>query len=60
MLADYKEWLDEIADDAYSLSRVYDLLDVFVKLSSSVRYSTMIKYELEAVILGAVDSVPEG
>lgn len=59
MLADYKEWLDDAVSDSYSLSRVYDLLDVFVKLNASVRYSTMIKYELEAVILNAVDSVPE-
>lgn len=59
MLADYKQWLDDVVQDQYSLSRVYDLLDLFVKLNSAVRYSTMIKYEIEAVVIKAVDLVPE-
>ena len=51
MLTTYKEYLDEFKNDNYMLDSAYDLLETFVQLSGVVRYSSMVKYELEAVLL---------
>ena len=50
LFAEYVKQLDEYRTDNYSVDQLYKLLDIFVELNVTTRYSAALKYDIEAVI----------